>query len=120
MTVCDSASRSITPAQVWQLFRMPCSRSSAGPLPARTNARRCPCTTRFSRTTDAAIRAVHHPPVATRLPARSRPLPWRVLVRVDEREQSGGVGYHAERVEPPPVEIAVVDHAPELDQQRLP
>ena len=49
MTVCDSASRSITPAQVWQLFPMPCSRSSGGPLPARTYARRWPCTTRDSR-----------------------------------------------------------------------
>src|SRR3954447_4222749 len=50
------------------------------------------------------------------LPAWRGPLARRVLVPVDEREQFGGVGHHAERVEPPPVEVSVVHHAPELDQ----
>ena len=47
---------------------MPCSRSSAGPLPARTKARRCPCTTRLSRLRVATIGAVHHVRVAAGLP----------------------------------------------------
>src|SRR5687768_8583770 len=101
----------MTPAHVWQLFPIPCSRSRVGPLPARMYARLCPCTTRDSRTRGGATGAVDHAAVADGLPAVRRPLARRVLVPVDEGQQGGGVGHHAEGVEPAAVEITVVDHA---------
>src|SRR3954451_13448257 len=146
MTVCDSARRPITPAQVWQLFPMPCSRSSAGPLPARTNARRWPWTTIDSRLSGGLIAPVHHAAVPAGLPTgrfrgaagisgtfgtespsgerwvvrRRRPLAGGVPVAGDEVEQSVGRVHHAQRVQSDAVEVAVVDHPPQLGDQRLP
>src|SRR3712207_808201 len=125
MTVWVSASRSMTFDQVWQLFPIPCSRSSAGPSPARTKARLCPWTTRLSATWRGGIAPVHHVSCCrgvTSIPRsggrRCRPLPRRVLVALDERQQPRGVLHDAERVQPPAVEVPVVHHAPELGQQR--
>src|SRR6188472_4423336 len=107
ITVWCSASRSMTPAHVWQLLPMPCSSRRAGPSPARRKASLWPWTTRNSCTA-AVIAAVHHT------------LARRVLVPVDEGEQTGGVADDAQCLEPGVVEVAVVDHPAQLTEQRLP
>src|SRR3954453_11541933 len=104
MTVCVSASRSMTPAQGRQLFPMPCSSRRAGPSPARTKARLWPWTTRVSETWREGIDPVHQATVAAPLTARGRPLPRRVLVVVDERQQALGVRHHAEGLQPVGIE----------------
>src|SRR5919206_2923312 len=83
----------------------------AGPPPTTTTSQRCtlrpPAGARRERASGGG-RGV--------LP----PLAGRVLVALDEGEQLVGVGDHAQRVQPAAVEVAVVHHAAQLGQQRLP